>query len=304
MEPKLRLDALWRHCRLTDEALREPIVACELGRLYNRESILHFKLTKAEQTEDRLALLSHVRGLKDVTTLKLRTNPGAAGSDDASPFTCPVLTDVEMNGHYPFVYYRKCGCTVSERAYKEAPSPNCLSCDQPYGTAADVILLCPGVAAEAELRVAMQARRKAAKDAKRASKKEKSLMPAPALPGAVGSGVKGANAGTGPSAGVVAGAGVRDGSAASANGGNSSKRKAEKEIEARANAKAARLKPTIRIGGSALTAIRALPPTVKDDDRGSKIYKSLFTSARKDPTKNLQNASIGSYTARTTTSIF
>ncbi|CAI5513608.1 unnamed protein product [Closterium sp. Naga37s-1] len=40
-------DAAWSACALTGEALREPIVVCQLGRLYNRESVLQLLLWRA-----------------------------------------------------------------------------------------------------------------------------------------------------------------------------------------------------------------------------------------------------------------
>jgi hypothetical protein len=36
LDPKLALDAKWKHCQVSNEPLKEPIVSCALGRLYNK----------------------------------------------------------------------------------------------------------------------------------------------------------------------------------------------------------------------------------------------------------------------------
>jgi hypothetical protein len=279
-------------------------VADELGRLYNKEAILQFKLSMGDQPADRLELMSHIRGLKDVTELKLSKTPGFTGNegmDDVrnrglAPFSCPILSNIEMNGFCPFVYYLRCGCAVSEKAYKEAPSVNCLSCDTPCADSTDVITICPNVVTDATLRAAMVARRRAAKEAKKLAKKEKALMPAPALPGG-GKSKAAPAAGGGRAGGAEAGAGAGE-TAGDGDGGttSSSKRKAAL-IEARAE-KMARVAPTVKLSNSALSAVRSIPDQVKHG-AGTKLYKDLFTSSR-DPSKNMQNGSIGSYTARST----
>ena len=61
----------WRLCAKTQELLRSPIVACELGRLFNKESVLEILLDKSNAPECG----KHLRNLKDVKELVLTPNP-------------------------------------------------------------------------------------------------------------------------------------------------------------------------------------------------------------------------------------
>jgi hypothetical protein len=103
-------------------------------RLYNKEAIIQFLLDK-EKYADQAAAVMHIRGLKDVVTLKLTANKhadkegkattaGAYTDVNTARFACPV-TDLPMNGHYRFCYLRGCGCVLSEKALREIPSETC-----------------------------------------------------------------------------------------------------------------------------------------------------------------------------------
>jgi len=63
----------WQYCALTNQLLKEPIVACELGKLYNKDAIIEFLLDK--KSSDKPDKVSHIKGLKDIHTLKLSENP-------------------------------------------------------------------------------------------------------------------------------------------------------------------------------------------------------------------------------------
>lgn len=43
------LVAQWNYCTLSQEVLRRPIVACELGRLYNKDAVIEFLLDKSAE---------------------------------------------------------------------------------------------------------------------------------------------------------------------------------------------------------------------------------------------------------------
>jgi len=114
-------------CALTNEPLREPIVCCELGNLYNKEAILACLLEKTLPNE-----LQHIRGLKDLKTLRFTRNAGPSGSasssssssssssaeNASSAFVCPVTKD-EFNGLHPFVAIWSTGFVLSEKAVRE-----------------------------------------------------------------------------------------------------------------------------------------------------------------------------------------
>ncbi|KAG2499265.1 hypothetical protein HYH03_002843 [Edaphochlamys debaryana] len=78
----------WSTCALSSQPLRDPIVACGLGRLYNKEAALQFLLAKkgvASKPEELLqyanqlraanGALDHVSGMKDL--LELHLTPAA-----------------------------------------------------------------------------------------------------------------------------------------------------------------------------------------------------------------------------------
>ncbi|KAM7326793.1 hypothetical protein ACRRTK_013160 [Alexandromys fortis] len=103
------LVAQWNYCTLSQEILRRPIVACELGRLYNKDAVIEFLLDKsAEKALGKAA--SHIRSIKNVTELRLSDNPAWEGDkgntkgdkhDDLqrARFICPVV-GLEMNGRH------------------------------------------------------------------------------------------------------------------------------------------------------------------------------------------------------------
>ncbi|GJP52677.1 hypothetical protein CLOM_g11770 [Closterium sp. NIES-68] len=88
-------EAAWSACALTGEALREPIVACQLGRLYNRESVLQLLLWRAgvvaeesdkwrfSRLQDHLHLFAHIRSKKDVVTVRFHTDSQPSQSSRA-----------------------------------------------------------------------------------------------------------------------------------------------------------------------------------------------------------------------------
>ncbi|CAH6776716.1 Rtf2 [Phodopus roborovskii] len=128
------LVAQWNYCTLSQEILRRPIVACELGRLYNKDAVIEFLLDKsAEKALGKAA--SHIRSIKNVTELRLSDNPAWEGDkgntkgdkhDDLqrARFICPVV-GLEMNGRHRFCFLRCCGCVFSERALKEIKAEVC-----------------------------------------------------------------------------------------------------------------------------------------------------------------------------------
>lgn len=293
VDPRLTLNAKWQHCYLTADLLKEPVVADELGRIYNRESILMFKLEKDSQTAERQELMKHVRGLKDVTTLKLTKTPGwveNAGEryDDRgrSQWCCPVLQDIEMNGHNGFQFNRGCGCVISEKALREAPSDRCLSCDRLLDGDEHPIKIMPQPEEEKMLLKEMEARRKQAKLAKKRAKAASKLMGPPQLPGA--------------SAGAVAPKSSGDGKRKATGFAPS----AAKQPKIGKHINSQKIRSVAPGSSTAMKEVKALPDMVTDDERASKNYKALFASSKKDPNKNMQNSSIGSFTSRTTYSFF
>ncbi|GAB6022040.1 hypothetical protein CHUAL_006188 [Chamberlinius hualienensis] len=169
--------AKWKHCALTQEELKTPIVSCELGRLYNKESVIEHLLDKSKHND----LATHIRNLKDVVNISLTVNPtykaGLAEKGDEyidvqqSQYICPV-TGLEMNGRHKFCYIRKCGCVLSERSLKEIKADCCHRCGVTYEEE-DVIVI-NGSAEDVELlKQRMTIRREKAKADKKSKKDRK-----------------------------------------------------------------------------------------------------------------------------------
>merc|ERR1712025_310236 len=119
----------WQHCALTQHPLTKPVVACEMGRLYNKEAIIELLLSQDRSTAPKWS--EHLKQLKDVVELQLTSNPaytdGSRRQDAVgdgmyvdrlvSPWICPV-TGLEMNGRFKFVFPWSSGRVVAERAIK------------------------------------------------------------------------------------------------------------------------------------------------------------------------------------------
>jgi len=173
------LMAKWQHCSLSTNKLSPPIVMCELGRLYNKMSVLEYLLDKESAPNGEYG--KHIRSLKDVVTLNLTEKSGYAekqpdiggeyvDNQDAR-FVCPVV-GLDMNGKHKFVCIRTCGCVMSERAIKEVKSDNCHKCNKEFDME-DVIVINGSEDEVQELRLKMEERRAREKEEKKKNRKRK-----------------------------------------------------------------------------------------------------------------------------------
>lgn len=181
VDKNAELAARWKYCALSQEKLRRPIVACDLGRFYNKDAMIEYLLDKSAERPNIEAAV-HIRGIKDVKELNLTDNPAWEGERANSKgdryedmhcamFICPVV-GLEMNGKHKFCFLKTCGCVFSERALKEVKTEICHKCGDPFEEG-DLITL-NGTKEEVEkLQQRMEERRAKAKSAKK-SKKSKS----------------------------------------------------------------------------------------------------------------------------------
>lgn len=170
--------AKWKYCALSQEKLRRPIVACEMGRLYNKDAIIEYLLDKSAERPNAEAV-THIRGMKDIKDLILTDNPEWEGErrnakgdkyeDNCGMFICPVV-GLEMNGKHRFCYLQTCGCVFSDRAMKEVKTEICHKCGDPFKNE-DIIILNGTKEEVQKLRVQMEEKRAKAKTKK--SKKSK-----------------------------------------------------------------------------------------------------------------------------------
>lgn len=168
----------WRHCALTQERLREPIVMCGLGRLYSKQSIIEQLLDKESEMPDSC---KHIQSLKDIRNLQLTPNPIYKDEDKteglldtrSAPYICKLI-GLEMSGKFRFVGLWSCGCVFSERALKEIGTKVCSLCQTPFDDE-DVVILNGSDAEMEEMATKIElraARRKANKKSKKESKKQ------------------------------------------------------------------------------------------------------------------------------------
>ena len=266
VERDVELDIKWKKCALTGDPLREPVVSCELGQLYNKEAVLEMLLSKSKPE-----LASHVRSLKDVVELQLTSKsakqkaPAAATAEtyvdvyDAQ-FVCPVV-GIEMSGRHKFAYLAKCGCVMSDRAMREVSGSLCHKCNKEF-SAEDVRTINPDKEERAAILSRLEERRQAEKEAKLARKAAKrkaedvsaeaSGAPEPAAKKSKGEKVPGSR-----EANVVLSGATRS---------------------------------ALNVAEAAMTGLVAAKQfkTVAEDPSASRVFKSLFTSSQKealDPTK-------------------
>ena len=139
-DPAAQRRARWSHCALSGEPLREPIVCCGLGRLYNREALIEHALAAAGTFVSERSTYayanrlnasvagggaSHVRSLRDFFPVYLKRVAGDAVDTEASnatpEFECPVWgTRCGDPRGGEFVAIRPCGHVVSDRARRDA----------------------------------------------------------------------------------------------------------------------------------------------------------------------------------------
>ncbi|XP_068251061.1 replication termination factor 2-like [Palaemon carinicauda] len=245
----------WKHCAVSQAPLKAPIVACEMGRIYNKEELLTRLLDRASERG-----ISHIKGLKDFKELNLTPNPGyqrrgadlgdAYNDNQTAEYICPV-TSLEMNGKYRFSFIWSCGCVLSERSLKEVKSEVCHKCGKPLSED-DIIPLNPTEEEQESVRSAMMVRRATAKAAKKAKKEGKRS------------------------------AEEEEGETSKTNGGKV--KKMQKLSEGASSSGEINNKSTLRVHGAASAVlrdkdfekIRSAGFSVAADPKASEVYKSLF----------------------------
>lgn len=187
------LSAKWEFCSLSGQRLKKPIVACQLGRLYNKEAIIeHLLESKSSGPSTSNLQVSHIRSLKDVRELNLKTKQDSKESHQASSgnekfkaqFVCPI-SGLILNGKYRIYYIYTCGCVLSERALKEVPNEKqCILCSKSYNPQTDLIPLNSDDIKELEERRLLR-QRSQRKNIKRSSNSDCSSQPSTSLVGVI-----------------------------------------------------------------------------------------------------------------------
>ncbi len=124
-------------CALSLDSLsdREPLVCCELGRIYIKECLIAALLDENKKGQ---GVISHIRSLKDVRTLKLckntiinsksiTNNSNYVNNNNSNngdyKYICPILKTA-FNGTVPFVVIWSTGHVLSLKALKQMGGAN------------------------------------------------------------------------------------------------------------------------------------------------------------------------------------
>ncbi|WVR06860.1 hypothetical protein IAU60_003896 [Kwoniella sp. DSM 27419] len=121
---KALLRELYFLCALSRRPLSRPVVLDPLGKLYNKDALLEYFIDKSK-FGDGEQICGYLKGLKDLVTLNLASNPDYTAPSASTtsnvptraPFVCP-LSLREMSGSVPFIALRHCGCTFSDAALR------------------------------------------------------------------------------------------------------------------------------------------------------------------------------------------
>ena len=177
-----------------------------------------------------------------------------------------------MNGRYKFCFLWKCGCVFSERALKEVPSSVCNKCGKPFSN--DDIVIINGSEEVVSMRAKMEGRRQKTKLEKKAKKTKISETLTSTIGESSGSSLNGSSGEDGPE--------------------KPAKRAKTDHMPSTSGSKSSDVKVSgAKINGAALSKGK-LPElskhkTVAEDPKASKVFKSLFSSSRKDRPKHLQS---------------
>lgn len=275
VDKEFELNAKWFHCAITQQELRPPIVSCELGNIYNKESVLEYLLDKSSASTD---IAKHIRSLKDVKELKLAPNPAFESKDQTSHsdaqmsrYICPVV-GVEMRGRHKFCYLWKCGCVFSERALKEIPSKVCHSCGKQFADE-DIVVLNGSEEEVTTMKLRMEERRQKAKLEKKAKRSKA--------------------AETVTTTGECS-ASSSNGDSSPASGLERPNKKLKLDSSSTCSSSTSTSKLPGKVNGASSTLNVKVPElskykTVAEDPTASKVYKSLFASGNKERPKHLKS---------------
>ena len=278
----------WQYCNLTQQPLVKPIVACELGRLYNKEAIIEKLLESkagAKENGDKVmpdASTDHIKSLKDVKELQLTDNPahdrktkegssvGGEGFLDRkiAPYICPI-SGLEMSGRFKFVFDWTTGKVYSDRALKVVNSDKTTKINEE-----DLVVLNPEEKSEDSemMETKMLARRARAKALKKAAKEAKRKHVD--------------NGDSGPSSSKSSKTETSTDERASCKNGTTSTNEHMKDKKPKSESSTSKSNNSNKTLNTQLKD--KLKSTVQNDSSKSEVYKSLFSSH-----KSAQNKKTG-----------
>mmetsp|Transcript_81496 Transcript_81496/g.143923 ORF Transcript_81496/g.143923 Transcript_81496/m.143923 type:complete len:274 (+) Transcript_81496:92-913(+) len=146
-------------CKISQQVLQEPVVACKLGNLYNKEAVIGALLNRTMPDE-----VSHVRALKDVKQCIISWAE-AENEDGRRRMVCPVTREDLDTGSARAVVLWSSGAVISAKSVKEMKMKECPVSNKPIDLEKDVIQLAPDAEEFAKLRQKLPASKKRKKEA-------------------------------------------------------------------------------------------------------------------------------------------
>mmetsp|Transcript_12904 Transcript_12904/g.38420 ORF Transcript_12904/g.38420 Transcript_12904/m.38420 type:complete len:300 (+) Transcript_12904:1275-2174(+) len=157
-----------RSCALSNEDLRAPVVADQLGQLFNKLPML--EAISAKELPERFA---HIRGLRDLVDVKFAPPPKEQREyvhGEGAPFAACPVTGAALDGSRPFVVARTSGWLLSEAAVAEIGAAGLQAEYGPFEKH-DLVAACPDELDVQPLAEALVAKRAEAKARKREAKR-------------------------------------------------------------------------------------------------------------------------------------
>lgn len=154
-------------CFLSQQELREPVVACKLGNLYNKEAVINALLNRTMPEA-----LTHIRALKDVKQCIINWKE-AENEGGRRRMVCPVsLEDLDTGSSRAVVIWAS-GAVISAKSLKEMKFKECPVTSKAFDAEKDIIPLAPDGEEFQKLKEKLPAKKR----------KAASSSDAPAVPG-------------------------------------------------------------------------------------------------------------------------
>eukprot|EP00933_Yihiella_yeosuensis_P019126 TRINITY_DN15514_c1_g1_i1.p1 TRINITY_DN15514_c1_g1~~TRINITY_DN15514_c1_g1_i1.p1 ORF type:complete len:284 (-),score=84.65 TRINITY_DN15514_c1_g1_i1:58-909(-) len=124
-------------CFISQQELREPIVACKLGALYNKEAIISALLNRTLPEA-----VTHIKALKDVKQCTI-TWADAENEDGKRRMVCPITKEDLDTGSSKAIVIWPSGAIIGAKSLKEMKFKECPVTSKPFDAEKDVIPLAP-----------------------------------------------------------------------------------------------------------------------------------------------------------------
>mmetsp|Transcript_12654 Transcript_12654/g.30085 ORF Transcript_12654/g.30085 Transcript_12654/m.30085 type:complete len:277 (+) Transcript_12654:60-890(+) len=146
-------------CMISQEGLRDPVVACRMGNLYNKEAVISALLNRKMPSN-----LSHIRGLKDVKQCIISWKEDEK-EDGKRRMVCPMSREDLDSGCSRAVVIWPSGAVISAKSLKAMKMKECPVTSKPFDADKDVIPLAPDGEELAKLRERLPAKKRKAQAA-------------------------------------------------------------------------------------------------------------------------------------------